>query len=174
MRRLSSQRFDHGPPAGRSPGRDEVVPVGPVDAGVPTSGRRPPVMTLAADNSYPLLDLMWTMFLFFGLFIFFWLLIMVFGDLFRRDDVGGWAKTGWTVFVIVLPLIGTFTYLISQGRGIAERRARDVQTSQQQMDAYIRSVAGSESATRVDDIAEAKRLLDNGAISADEFEALKN
>lgn len=133
-------------------------------------------MTLAA-SSYPLLDVMWTMFLFFGLIIYFWLLIMVFSDLFRRDDIGGWAKTGWTVFVIVLPLIGAFTYLISQTRGMAERRTRDVQTAQAQMDDYIRSVAATNGsgggATGLDEIARAKQLLDNGAISADEFEALK-
>lgn len=134
-------------------------------------------MTILAASSYPLLDVMWTMFLFFGLIIYFWLLIMVFGDLFRRHDIGGWAKTGWTVFVIVLPLIGCFTYLISQTRGMAERRAQDVQTAQHQMDEYIRSVAasnGSGGGSRsLDEIARAKQLLDKGAISADEFEALK-
>ena len=130
-------------------------------------------MTLAADGSYPLLDVMWTIFLFFGLIIWFWLLITVFADLFRRDDIGGWAKTGWTVFVIVLPMIGCFTYLIAQSRGMAERRVRDVQTAQSQMDDYIRSVAGSGGSGSLDEIARAKQLLDNGAISQDEFETLK-
>lgn len=129
-------------------------------------------MILAA-SSYPFLDLLWTMFLFFGLICFFWLLMLVFGDLFRRDDIGGWGKTGWTVFVIVLPLIGCFTYLIAQGRGMSERRAREAQAAQQQMDQYIRSVATGKSATSVDDIARAKQLLDNGAISQDEYESLK-
>jgi hypothetical protein len=138
-------------------------------------------MILAADSSYPLLDVMWTIFLFFGLIIFFWLLMTVFGDLFRRDDIGGWAKAGWTVFVILLPLIGCFAYLISQTRGMAERRSREVQSAQRQMDEYIRSVAagngsgtGSETGSSgLEEIARAKQLLDNGAISADEFEALK-
>ena len=131
-------------------------------------------MTLAASGSYPFLDLLWTMFLFFGLIIFFWLLIMVFGDLFRRHDIGGWAKTGWTVFVIVLPMIGCFTYLISQARGMSERRATEVRAAQREMDEYIRSAAaGSSGSSRLDDIARAKSLLDKGAISEDEYKALK-
>ncbi len=130
-------------------------------------------MTVLAASSYPLLDVIWTMFLFFGLICFFWLLMIVFGDLFRRDDIGGWGKTGWTVFVIFLPLIGCFTYLIAQGRGMSERRAREVRTAQTQMDEYIRSVATGQGSTGVDEIARAKQLLDNGAISQDEFETLK-
>ena len=132
-------------------------------------------MTILAASSYPLLDVIWTMFLFFGLICFFWLLMLVFGDLFRRDDISGWGKTGWTVFVILLPLIGCFTYLITQGRHMAERREREARTAQRQMDEYIRSVATSEGngKSSVEDIARAKQLLDNGAISQDEFEALK-
>ncbi len=130
-------------------------------------------MTVLAASSYPLLDVIWTMFLFFGLICFFWLLMIVFGDLFRRDDVGGWGKTGWTIFVIFLPFIGCFTYLIAQGRGMSERRAREVRSAQKQMDEYIRSVATGQGSTGVDEIARAKQLLDNGAISKDEFETLK-
>jgi hypothetical protein len=80
-------------------------------------------MTLAADD-YPLADVLWTFVLFFALLIYCWLLITVFTDLFRRHDVSGWAKAGWSVFVIVLPLIGSFTYLITQGRAMNERQAR--------------------------------------------------
>ena len=131
-------------------------------------------MTLAATGSYPFLDLLWTMFLFFGLIVFFWLLMMVFGDLFRRHDIGGWAKTGWAVLVIVLPMIGCFIYLISQSHGMSERRAGELRSAQREMDEYIRATAsGSNGTSRLDDIARAKSLLDKGAISQDEYEALK-
>jgi hypothetical protein len=133
-------------------------------------------MSLAANGSYPILNVFWTMLLFFGLIVFFWLLITIFGDLFRRDDIGGWAKTLWTIFVIVVPVIGCLVYLISQGHGMAERGAREAKAQQTQMDDYIRSVAasnGSQGSNGVDEIARAKQLLDNGAISEDEFEALK-
>ena len=129
-------------------------------------------MTLAAD--YPLLDLFWTFLWFFGFMIFFWLLITVFGDLFRRKDIGGGKKTLWTVFIIVLPLIGAFTYLIAQGHHMAERGAEQQAQAQKQTDEYIRSVASNGSSSRaVDEIARGKELLDNGAISQDEFDELK-
>lgn len=130
-------------------------------------------MSLAANGSYPILDVFWTMLLFFGLIVFFWLLITIFGDLFRRDDIGGWGKTLWTVFVIVLPVIGCLVYMVGQGRGMAERGARAAKAQKTEMDEYIRSVAASNGSTGVDEVARAKTLLDNGAISQDEFEALK-
>jgi hypothetical protein len=130
-------------------------------------------MTLAAESDYPFLDLMWTIALFFGLMIFLWLLITVFGDLFRRDDISGWAKTAWTVFVIVLPIIGSATYLISQGRGMAARNLATAKHAKQETDEYIRSVAGDRRYAAVDEVARAKTLLDNGAISRDEFEEIK-
>lgn len=128
-------------------------------------------MTLAASD-YPLLDLMWTFLLFFGLIVYFWMLITVFADLFRRHDMGGWAKTGWVVFVFVLPLIGALVYLIGQGRGMAERQVRDVERAKKETDAYIRSVAAP-GYNGVDEIARGKELLDRGAISQEEFDELK-
>jgi hypothetical protein len=128
-------------------------------------------MTLAAD--YPLLNLFWTFLWFFGFMIFFWLLITVFSDLFRRKDIGAGQKTLWTIFMIVLPMIGAFTYLISQGRHMAERGAELQARQQQKTDAYIRSVATNGSSRAVDEIARGKELLDNGAISQDEFDELK-
>lgn len=126
---------------------------------------------------YPLLDIMWSMFVFFGLIMFFWALIKVFGDLFRRHDIGGWGKTGWTLFVIFLPLIGAFTYLIAQGRAMADRDLQQARTYQQQTDEYIRSVAAGNGHTAghssIDEIARAKQLLDNGAINKDEYEQVK-
>ena len=127
-------------------------------------------MTLAAD--YPLLDLFWTFLWFFGFMIFFWLLITVFADLFRRRDVSGWAKTGWVVFVLVLPLIGTLTYLVTQGRAMADRDTRQAREVKQQTDDYIRTVV-SPNYKGVEEIARGKELLDQGAISQEEFEQLK-
>lgn len=123
-------------------------------------------MPLAA---YDLGDLLWSFFVFFAWIIFFWLLFIVFGDLFRRHDVSGWGKAGWTIFVILLPYLGVLVYLIANGKGMAERNAKDVQAAQSQTDSYIRSVAGGSA----DQIAKAKELLDSGAITQAEFDQLK-
>jgi hypothetical protein len=128
-------------------------------------------MISAADN-YPLVDLLWTFVLFFALMVYFWLIITVFGDLFRRHDVSGLAKTGWVVFVLVLPLLGTLTYLVTQGRAMADRDTRQAGEVKQQTDEYIRSVV-SPSYRGVDEIAHGKQLLDQGAISQEDFEQLK-
>jgi hypothetical protein len=121
--------------------------------------------------AYTFGQVMWTMFVFFAWVLFFWLLFTVFGDLFRRHDISGWKKAGWTFFVIVLPYLGIFVYLIAEGTGMAQRSARRAQESQAQMDGYVRSVAGSSSAT--DQIAKGKELLDSGAISQAEYDQLK-
>ena len=127
---------------------------------------------IAAADDYPLLDLMWTFVVFFGFVVYFWLLISVFGDLFRRRDVSGWGKAGWIVFVLVLPLIGALTYLITQGRSLADRDIQQAHQARQQTDDYIRSVAAP-GYRGVDEIARAKALLDDGAINQEEFEQLK-
>jgi hypothetical protein len=115
-------------------------------------------------------DVLWSMFVFFAWILFFWMLFAVLGDLFRRHDIGGWAKAGWCVFVIVLPFLGIFIYLIAEGKGMGQRSVREAADQQAQFDAHVRSVAGSNSA---DEIAKAKGLLDSGAITAEEYEALK-
>src|SRR5438309_504846 len=102
-----------GRPRGRSnhPGRTMGTTAPRLDSFRDASADRRCTMVLAAD--YPLLNLFWTFLLFFGLMVYFWLLITVFADLFRRHDISGWAKAGWTVFVFVVPLIGALVYLIS-------------------------------------------------------------
>ena len=127
---------------------------------------------ISAAGDYPLLDLLWTFVLFFALMIYFWLIITVFADLFRRRDLSGWAKTGWVLFVLILPLIGTLTYLVTQGRAMADRDTRQAREVKQQTDDYIRSVV-SPSYRGVEEIARGKELLDQGAISQEEFEQLK-
>jgi len=116
-------------------------------------------------------DVFLAMCVFFAWVLWFWLLFAVFGDLFRRHDIGGGAKTGWIVFVIVLPFLGCFIYLISQGHGMSERRVAEVQASQAQFDAQVRAAAGGGGAAA--EIEKAKQLLDSGAISQAEFDAMK-
>ena len=127
---------------------------------------------ISAADGYPLLDLFWTFVWFFALVIYFWLIITVFADLFRRRDLSGWGKAGWIVFVLVLPLLGTLCYLISQGRSMADRDTRQARDVKQQTDEYIRTVV-SPSYKGVEEIARGKELLDQGAISPEEFEQLK-
>jgi Phospholipase_D-nuclease N-terminal len=122
--------------------------------------------------AYSFGQVMWTFFVFFAWILFFWLLFTVFSDLFSRHDISGWAKTGWVVLVIILPFIGIFIYLIVNGRGMGERRTKDVQVAQQQMDDYVRSVASSGGGP-TDEIARGKQLLDSGAITQSEFDQLK-
>ena len=114
---------------------------------------------------------LWTMFVFFMWILWFYLLFTVFGDLFRRHDISGWGKAGWTFFVIILPFLGVFIYLIVEGKGMGERSLRHVQASQAQMDSYVRTVASSSNAS--EQIAQAKELLDSGTITQSEFDQLK-
>jgi hypothetical protein len=131
--------------------------------------RRCRSMTVAAD--YPFLGIFWSMLVFMFWIIWIWLLIMVFTDVFRRRDISGWAKTGWLIFVIVLPYLGVFVYLIAQGHHMAERSSRDAEAAQAQFDEHVKSVAGSGGAAS--EIEKAKRLLDSGAITQAEFDAIK-
>ena len=126
-------------------------------------------MVFAAD--YPFLDVFWTMLVFFFWVIWIWILITVLIDLFRRHDISGWGKAAWALFVIVLPYLGVFIYLITQGTQMAERRASDIQVAQASVDEHIRSVAVSGGPS--EQIAKGKELLDSGAIDQAEFEALK-
>jgi hypothetical protein len=121
--------------------------------------------------AYTFGDVMWSMLVFFTWILFFWMLFGVFGDLFSRHDISGWAKAGWSIFVIILPFLGIFVYLISQGRSMGERSLQRTQAQQAQMDTYVRSVASSGSAT--EEIAKGKELFDSGAITQAEFDQLK-
>jgi Short C-terminal domain/Phospholipase_D-nuclease N-terminal len=126
-------------------------------------------MPIAAD--YPsFLDVLWTTIVFFCWVIWFWIVITIFADLFRRDDIGGWHKAGWIVLIIVLPFLGTLIYLIAQHDGMRERSMRQVQVQQQQFDKYVKDTAGGGSAN---EIAQAKELLEAGTITQEEFDKLK-
>ncbi|HKD93418.1 MAG TPA: SHOCT domain-containing protein [Gaiellaceae bacterium] len=121
--------------------------------------------------AYSFGQVMYSMFVFFAWILFFWLLFTVFGDLFSRHDVSGWAKAGWTLLVIILPFLGIFIYLIAEGRGMGERAVARAQSQQAQADDYIRAAATSSSPT--EEIAKGKQLLDSGAITQGEFDRLK-
>jgi hypothetical protein len=127
------------------------------------------VMPIAAD--YPFLNILWSMIIFFTWVAWIWMMILILSDVFRRRDLSGWGKAGWTFFLIVLPFLGALIYLIAQSDGMAERRAQDVQGQRAQMDDYVRSVAGSGGPAA--EIDKAKQLLDSGAINQTEFDALK-
>ena len=121
--------------------------------------------------SYPFLDVLWTMIIFFAFVIWIWLLITIFADIFRRHDIGGGAKALWVIFVIIVPFLGVLVYLIAQHDGMDERNRAQEQQIRSQQDAYIKSVAASSSPA--DQIAQAKQLLDSGAISQAEFDSMK-
>jgi phospholipase D-like protein/putative oligomerization/nucleic acid binding protein len=126
-------------------------------------------MFVAAD--YPFLDVLWTMLVIFMWVIWFWLLITVFADVFRRHDTSGFTKVLWIIFVIVLPFLGVFIYLIANHEGMQERNVKQMRTQQAQFDEHVRSVAGSGGAAS--EIEKAKGLLDSGAITQTEFDAIK-
>jgi phospholipase D-like protein len=126
-------------------------------------------LVLAAD--YPFMDVLWTMIIFFAWVAWIWMLIVIFTDVFRRRDIGGWAKAAWCAFMIILPFLGVLVYLIAEHKGMADRQAHEVEAAQQQTDQYIRSVASNGAA---DQIAKGKELLDSGAITQAEFESLKS
>ena len=126
-------------------------------------------MVIAAD--YPFLDILWTMIIFFSWVIWIWMMILILSDIFRRHDIGGWSKALWIVFMIILPFIGVLVYLIAHGKGMAERRVRDVQVSQANLDQHIRAVAADGGSAG--EIERAKQLLESGTINQTEFERLK-
>jgi hypothetical protein len=122
-------------------------------------------------SSYPFLNVLWDILIIFAWLIFLWIAITVLIDVFRRHDISGWGKAGWVVFVVVVPWLGVLTYLIFNHSGMAERRFREAQAAQSQFDDYVRQAAGTASPTA--EIERAKKLLDDGAITQAEFDAIK-
>ena len=114
---------------------------------------------------------LWDVLVIFAFVIWFWLLIVVFGDIFRRKDISGWGKAGWTILVIIAPYLGVFIYLIAEHDGMAERNTQQLQAQQAVTDQYIRSVSGS--GGPASEIETAKNLLDSGAITQAEFDSIK-
>jgi hypothetical protein len=131
-------------------------------------------MLLAAENNYPLLEVIWTIIVFFAWVIWIWAVISILSDVFRRHDMGGWGKAGWTFFIILVPFLGVLVYLISQGKGMAERNVAQLQANQKMYEQHIREVAGAGGGGgAAGEIADAKSLLAAGDITQEEFEQLK-
>jgi Phospholipase_D-nuclease N-terminal len=122
-------------------------------------------------TSYPFLEVFWTMLIFFAFVIWIWILITVLIDIFRRHDTSGFAKVLWIIFIIVLPYLGVFVYLIVEHRGMTERAIKQQEAAQSQMDKYVQSVAAQ--TDPAEQIAKAKGLLDAGTISQTEFDQIK-
>jgi len=115
---------------------------------------------------------LWSLIVIFFMVVYFMMLFSVIVDIFRRHDIHGGAKTLWCIFVILTPFIGVFVYLISQSKGMNERNLQSVKQQRQQTDEYIRSVSGG-GGDAASQIAQAKSLLDSGAINQQEFDSLK-
>ena len=126
-----------------------------------------------ADSSYPLLNLFWTMFIFFLWVIWIWILIWVFIDIFRSRDLSGWAKALWFLFVLLIPLIGVLVYLIARGGSMHERAVQDAQQQDAEFRSYAQETAASAPASTADQLAKLAGLRDRGVISAEEFEREK-
>jgi hypothetical protein len=126
---------------------------------------------MVVANSYPFLSVFWSILVVFGFFIWLMLLFVIFGDLFRRRDIGGWAKALWIVGVIILPYLGVLVYLIAEHNGMAERSEQQQRQAKSQFDDYVRTTAASAGPSA--EIEKAKALLDNGTITQSEYETLK-
>jgi Short C-terminal domain/Phospholipase_D-nuclease N-terminal len=118
--------------------------------------------------SYPLLDVFWTMLWFFLWILWFFLLIRVFMDIFRSRDLGGWGKAGWSIFVIILPFLGVFVYLIARGGKMAEREVRQTQAQEEEFRTYVRQTAQGNGTA--EELAKLADLRDRGVISETEFQ----
>ena len=122
-------------------------------------------------SSYPFLEVVWTMFIFFGFVVWLWLLFTVLGDIFRRRDASGFGKVLWIIFIIVLPFLGVFVYAIAEHQGMTERAIKRQESTQAGVEQYLRSVAAQ--GDPAEQIAKAKALLDQGAIDQAEFDQIK-
>lgn len=136
--------------------------------------------------NYPLLNIFLTTMWLFLWILWFFLLFRIFGDLFRDDALGGWAKAGWSIFVIVLPFLGVLVYLIARGKGMAEREYARAEQSEKEFRAYVREAAadtgdGSSTASagaatrpgRADELAKLAELRNHGDISEEEYQRAK-
>jgi hypothetical protein len=129
---------------------------------------------LFATYQYPILDFFLTMLYFFLFVIWIWLLIAVFVDIFRSHDMGGFAKALWVIFVIIIPFLGVFVYLIARGGKMHERAAAEQAQQQKAFDAYVKQAAGTTGDTSADQLSKLADLKSQGVITDAEFEAQKS
>jgi Short C-terminal domain/Phospholipase_D-nuclease N-terminal len=117
-------------------------------------------------------QVLWSMLWFFLFFIWIWLLIVIFSDIFRSDDLSGWGKALWSIFIIVVPYLGVFAYLIARGHKMQEHSAKDAQAQDAAFRSYVQNVAGS-GGSAADEISRLADLRDRGVISEAEFQQAK-
>ena len=122
-----------------------------------------------AEADFPFLEFLWTMILFFAWIAWIWIAITCFMDIFRRHDIGGGSKALWVVFIILIPFLGVLVYLIAQHDGMRERSIEQAKAQKAAFDDYVRDAAGGPAT----EIAKAKELLDSGAITQADFDAIK-
>ena len=116
-------------------------------------------------------EILWTTLVIFFMVMYFMILFSILGDLFRDHDTSGWGKAAWMLFLVIAPFLAALIYLIARGNGMAKRSMAAQADAQKQFNEYVQSVAGSGSPS--DQIAQAKQLLDSGAIDQAEFDRLK-
>jgi Short C-terminal domain/Phospholipase_D-nuclease N-terminal len=124
-------------------------------------------------TNYPILDIFLTTLYFFLFFIWIWLLFMVFIDIFRSHDMGGWAKGLWAIFIIVMPYLGVLVYLIARGGKMHERAAQQAAMQQKSFDQYVKQTAGASSEGTADQLAKLADLKSQGVLTDAEFDAQK-
>ena len=123
--------------------------------------------------SYPLLGAFWTLLWLFLWIIWIFLLFRVIIDIFRSQDSSGWGKAGWLIFVIILPFLGVFIYLIARGKEMGQRDVQDAQARDQEFRAYVQDAAAGQSPSGADQLAKLADLRDRGVISQSEFDQEK-
>ncbi len=124
-------------------------------------------------STYPVLDAFLTMLYFFLFIIWIWLLITVFVDIFRSHDMGGLAKALWVIFIIILPFLGVFVYLIARGGKMHERAAQQAAEQQKAFDQYVKQAAGSSGGSTADQLSKLSDLKSQGVLTDAEFDAQK-
>jgi hypothetical protein len=127
---------------------------------------------LADDWHYPLLNLFWTMLWLFLWIMWIFLLFRIIADIFRSDDLSGWGKAGWTIFIIIMPFLGALVYLIARGGSMHERDRRAAQAADTATRQYIQSAAGTTSSS-AEELHKLADLRDRGVLTPQEFEAQK-
>jgi hypothetical protein len=115
----------------------------------------------------------WSFLWFFLFFIWIWLLIVVFSDIFRSHDLSGWAKALWIIFVVIVPYLGVFVYLIARGGHMQEHAAADAKRQDTEFRQYVQSAAAPSSSNTADELARLADLRDKGVISEAEFQQAK-
>ena len=131
-------------------------------------------------DDYPLLNLFWTMLWFFLWIMWLFLLFRVIMDIFRSDDLGGWAKAGWLILALVLPFLGVLIYVIARGRSMGTRDAKDAKERDAAFKAYVRDAAGTSDAhgspkgSHVEDLSKLADLKDKGALTEEEYQRAKS